>query len=382
MAQYEFTGEWKSQFYLPYFSTLCHSKFYEKNSHLDWIRMKARSLERNLVDIDIRDAPNMNEYPETNQVNAINHILENEEEILTEIYHVMKEEVYPYYSKLVGVNYQDHDPLNEVKNLKNCLAINEIVIDFIGKNGMAWVTYNFKSNVDPEHGLSMLFEGSKFLKYDSAYEMMYQDLLSKDEYDQYIRDINIANNSNQPRLYYPDKNKKYFKPWQLEQTKEFLKTLLLNNKDEQFKSLINQDEFNINLKFPELNHTLLEEVINLRKLHIAHYMVEKGATVTDILHQGNIYKENKTRINLIGQLGYNINQLDSNNQTLLDKYLEVSNRVFRKGNDKRNLSLKEHINLLIKYGAKINDPSKYSKLIKLWKLNNNESGGWFKRFFQ
>ena len=145
----------------------------------------------------------------------------------------MKDIVYPYYGELVGENYQEHNPLNTVQDLENCLAINEIMVDFIGKENIAWVTYIFESNVDPEHGLSMLFQGSKFMKHDSAYDMMYQDLLTKEEYDQYIKDINVAHDSSEPKLHYPDKNKIYFKPWELEQTKEFLRKLLRENKEQE-----------------------------------------------------------------------------------------------------------------------------------------------------
>lgn len=382
MREFEFKGKWKTKVNLPILSVLRHSKFYKRDSHLEWIRDKANSLDNQLVDLNIRDAPNKNEHPELIQLDAINHILQNENDILNEIFRVMKEIVYPYYGDLVGEDYQEQDPLKEVNDLKDCLAINEIMVDFIGKENIAWVTYIFESNVDPEHGLSMLFQGSKFLKHDSAYDMMYQDLLTKDEYDQYIKDINIANDSDEPKMHYPDNQKKYFKPWELEQTKGYLTKLLQENKDEEFKELINKEEFDINIKFPELNHTLLEEVLRIKKIDIAKYMVKKGASTNKILHQGNIYYENKTRIQLIGELGYNINELNPSNQTLLDRYFEIADREYRRDNSERIKLLEEHVRLLIQYGAKINNPDKYIGLIKYWKLNNNGNGGWFRKLFK
>lgn len=381
MTQFEFKGNWKTKLNLPLLSTLRHSKFYKRDSHLEWIRNKANSLDNQLVDLNIRDAPNKNENPELIQINAINHIVKNEEDILNNIYQVMKEQIYPYYGELVGEDYQEQDPLNKVQDLENCLAINEIMIDFIGKEDIAWVTYIFESNVDPEHGLSMLFQGSKFLKHDSAYDMMYQELLTKDEYDRYIKDINIAHDSEDPKLHYPDKNKKYYKPWELEQTKQFLRNLLRENKDEEFKTIIDNEDFDINIKFPELNYTLLEEVLRLENLEIAKHVVGKGASTKNILHQGNIYYENKSRIELIGELGYDINELDSDNKTLLDKYFEIADREYRRENSDRILLLEEHVKLLIKYGAQINNRDRYSGLIKFWKLNDNENGGWLKKLF-
>lgn len=382
MTEFKFEGHWKTKIKLPMISELRHSKFYKRDSHLEWIRNKANSLDNQLVDLNIRDAPNKNEYPERLQIDAINHLIQNEKEILQEIFRIMKEEVYPYYGELVGEDYQEHEPLNEVKDLNGCLAINEIMVDFIGQENLAWVTFIFESNVDPEHGLSMLFQGSKFLKHDSAYDMMYQELLTKDEYDQYIEDINAAHDSTDAKLHYPDKRKVYFKPWELEQTKEFLRKLVRENKDEEFKTIIDREEFDINIKFPELNHTLLEEVLRLKNLELAQYMVSKGASTENILHQGNIYYENKTRIELIGELGYDIDELDPNNKTLLDKYFEIADREYRRDNSDRILLLEEHTKLLIQYGAKINNLDKYNGLIKYWKLNNNENGSWFKNLFK
>ena len=156
MKEFEFRGKWKTIIKLPSLSFLRHSNFYKRDSHLEWIRLKASSLDNQLVDLNIRDAPNKNESPEGIQLYAINHLLNNESEILDEIFRVMKDIVYPYYGELVGENYQEHNPLNTVQDLENCLAINEIMVDFIGKENIAWVTYIFESNVDPEHGLSLI----------------------------------------------------------------------------------------------------------------------------------------------------------------------------------------------------------------------------------
>ena len=111
-------------------------------------------------------------------------------------------------------------------------------------------------------------------------------------------------------------------------------------------------------------------------------MVSKGASTKNILHQGNIYYENKSRIELIGELGYDIDELDPNNKTLLDKYFEIADREYRRENSDRILLLEEHAKLLIQYGAKINNPDKYNGLIKFWKLNNKENGSWFKKLFK
>ena len=382
MKEFEFKGEWKTQINLPLFSALSHSKFYNRDSQVAWIIDKTNSLDNQLVDLTIQDAPNKNEYPEAIQIEAINHILNNEKEILAEIFRVMKEIIYPYYGGLVGADFEEHNPLNEIQDLENCLAISEIMVDFIGKENLAWVTYIFKSNVDHEHGLSMLFQGSTFLKHDSAYDMMYQELLSKEEYEQYIKDINVAHDSTDPQLHYPDESKTFFKPWELEQSKEYLKKLLHQDQDEAFKNIINKKGFDINLQFPELNHTLLEDVLQLKKLDMAKYMVDQGASTKNILHQGNPYYENKTRIQLIGDLGLDIDELDSNNKTLLDKYFEISNREYRKEQSEKIFLYEDHVRLLIHYGAKMNHTDQYAGLIKFWKLDDNTDDGWFKKLFR
>ena len=368
MKSFEFKGAWKTQLKLPSFAQLRDSEFYDINSNQDWIKEKAEALENNLVDVKFNDAPNNNELPELIQINAVNFILNNEHEILDEIFNVMKNIIYPYFNKIAGWNFQEEYPLNSKDDLKYCLGINEIMIDFIGSDKIAWTTYIFESILDSEHGLSILFEGKRFIKHDSAYDMNYKSLLTEIAYDNYIADINKHHISSGSKQHYPIKDKEFYKPWELEQTKYYLLNLIDENKIEKFKAILSKSEFNINLPFPELGHTLIEEVIRKGELDLAEWMYKHGALIDNILHQGNQFYENYNRIEFINKIDGDINKTDKNGKTLGNKYLDVASREFSYNNPKRIELYKSHLELLIRYGAKLNIEEYHIEAIEQMKL--------------
>lgn len=269
MKTFEFDGQWKTKIELPLFSKLRDPFFINPTSHHESVRDQASALRQNIVDLKIADAPNKNEYPEEIQLTAINYLINNEHEIYAEVFRVTKEIVYPHYSELCGENFSEHAPLNSTEDLPIALGINEIYIDFIGKNDIAWITFGFGANVDPEHGLSMLFERDQFLKHESQYDMNYKDLLAPELYDKYISDINKHHNASNAISHYPDANKRFYKPWALEQTKYYILNLIKENKIQEFESIVSHKDFDINIKFPEMDLTIAEEISRLGRPDLA-----------------------------------------------------------------------------------------------------------------
>lgn len=350
MKKYNFDGNWNTKIKLPLISKLSSPEIFNPTSHLFWIRTKYEELQNSLVEVKFFDKKNENEYPEENQISAIEYILNNEDEIYNSIYEVVRDIIYPYFEELSGENLHQYYPLKKIEDLPSVLGIRDIGIEYYIDKKIGWTTFNFSFMGDQEHGLSLLFEGKKFLKHDSVYEMVYDGLISKDQFDSYINELN----KQMPlKLYYPNPEKKYFKPWQLLKSKEYLLQLLFEKKYEEFRKLISRKDFDLNLKFPELDYPLIEEVIKIGELEMAKYLYENGAEVKGILHFGNTYYENSKRINFIASIGEDLDDRDENGFTLLDKYLEKIERQLRYQKEPNIELNKKHILLLIEKGATI-----------------------------
>lgn len=265
----------------------------------------------------------------------------------------MKEIIYPYYEEIVGWNFRDEYPLDSIADLKYCIGINDILIDYIEGKEIAWTTYTFESILDNEHGLSLLFEGTKFLKHASANGIDYESILSRSEYEKYVEDINQDVDS---------------KSLELIQTQELFISLIEGNSTQELKQIINQPNFDINFYYPTWGHTLIEEVVRRGKLDFAKWMYQKGANVEYLLHQGNLYAENTSRIEFIKLINGNLNEVDKNGKTLSDKYLDIASREFTINKPSQLNLYKNHLMLLVKYKAKLNIEERHIDAIEQMRL--------------
>ena len=176
-------------------------------------------------------------------------------------------------------------------------------------------------------------------------------------------------NSQMPKkMYYPNRELKSYKPWQLEKTKDYLIDLLKDDKFEVFKQLVSQKEFDVNQKFPEDGYPLIEEVVRKGFLESGNYLFNLGAKIEGLMHFGNPYYENTYRIEFINRVNGDINEKNHENLSLLEKYLTIAKREHGFDNLKSMELYKKHIKLLLKYGAKIEDEYKFEEVLKYMNL--------------
>jgi hypothetical protein len=177
MEEFKFTGDWNPKVTLKELTKLGHENMFSPNAIMQWIRDVYEDHKSNKVQFRIDPAENSNQFPEEIQINAINYIIKNEHEIYSQIYDQLLNTIYPHYSQLYDEDIQEYAPLKTIDDMPKVLGLTDIRIELVGSDEIAWSIYNFEWKGEEEHGLSMLFEGSKFMKHDSAGNMWIDDLL-------------------------------------------------------------------------------------------------------------------------------------------------------------------------------------------------------------
>jgi len=286
--------------------------------------------------------------------------LNNEQKIYHEIYTNLKETIYPYYSELIEDNIQEYAPLNKIEDLPNVLGLVQIQVNLMSKNEMAWSTYMFEWKGEEEHGLSMLFEGSKFLKHDGAGDMWYDGVIPENELELLRKE---SRKQMPKKLYYPNLKLRSYKPWQLQQSINYLLDLLKDDKFEEFKAIVSEDDFDKNQKFPQDGFPILEHVVSKGFLNAGKLLFELGANLTGMMHFGNPYYENSYRIEFINMVEGNLDEINELEETLLTNYINIACREY-KFKDLNKIELYErHIKLLLKYGATLSIEEKHIEVI-------------------
>ncbi|MFM2393939.1 MAG: hypothetical protein RLZZ546_1921 [Bacteroidota bacterium] len=389
MEEFKFTGNWNPKVTLNELTKLGHEDMFSPNAIMQWIRDIYEDHKSNKVQFRIYPAMNSNQYPEEIQINAINYIINNEQIIYSQIYDNLINIIYPHYSASYEEDIQEYAPLKSIDDMPKVLGLTDISIEVIGSDEIAWSIYKFEWKGDEEHGLSMLFEGSKFIKHDSAGDMWIDELISEEKLENYS-DLHHRDMPN--KMYYPALNRQFYKPWELEKTRDFLLDLLRDGNYSEFKSNVSSKEFNVNQKFPEDEFSLIEYLIRDEFIDAAKFLFDRGTNTQGLMHNGFNLLENIKRIQFINDVNGNIDEADNNNETLLTKYLTVANDAIelnsKKVNDnmsflesltilqrdkksvflKKIQTYKEHIKLLIECGAKIDNPTLFDKVSKFMKL--------------
>lgn len=377
MTKFEFNKSWIPKLELKVLTRLGDEAMFSPKAYQQWIRDLYHDHKSNKVQFRIEAARNNNDIPEISQIKAIEFILNNEEEIYKNIYQNLIDVVYPYYSELFEEDIQEYAPLNDIEKLPKVLGLIQITVNIMNRNQIAWTTYMFEWKGEEEHGLSMLFEGSKFLKHSGAGDMWFDEIVKEEELEVLRKEWNLQMPK---KLYYPNDSLKSYKPWQLEKTKDYLIDLLNEDKLSEFKKIVSRNDFDVNIRIPEDGYPLIEEIVRKGFLDAGKYLFEKGANIEGLMHWGNPYYENTSRIEFINIVNGDINETNEEGLSLIEKYLTIAKREFGFNNMKSMGLYEKHIKLLLKYEAKITNMEKYKEVLKHMNLWNK--GGWFNKLFE
>ena len=168
MKTFEFKGEFQDLIESQFFCALNSDKFFKYES----LKTHQEELQSGNVKLHITDERIIDYDPAIEQINAINHFLNNEEIIYQQVYKVVKEKILPneksYYSQ-DDYNAEELDwwfpELKSIEDLQQVLGFRTLRIDILYRKQIALTYFDFEFSADEEHGLTLVFEGNKFLDY-------------------------------------------------------------------------------------------------------------------------------------------------------------------------------------------------------------------------
>lgn len=241
MRTFEFKSEWFTDIKLEKLSTINYSSFSPKKDN--------NSLVRILI-IDERD---YNPYPTTEQIFAIEYIMNNQDEIYYSIYKALKNIIYPIDS----CNSEDEVPsLNSINDMNKIIGLNGIFIDIHSNAGMAWTNYYFDYHFDTEHGLNMVFQGNKFLDFGQIGGLTYENIMSKEDFNTYVERLNVRHSL---QIHKPNPITNKLKPWQINENEYFPFGLIHANRIEDLIEYLKN--------YPEQKIKKLDRLIEIAQLN-------------------------------------------------------------------------------------------------------------------
>lgn len=257
MRKYKFKGKWTDQIESIYFSQLNSDKFFK---HEMWEKHKV-ILENGRVPIVIKDERTVTPDPTSEQINAINFILNNEVKVYDSVFQNLIRTVYPNAKKYYDLENEDEETvkywfpaLNSISDMENTLGIMEIEVDIEYRNEMALTHYVFEFSGEQEHGLKMTFDGDKFLGFGDRDDDTMRKILTESEYLNYQQKLQIKHPL---QIYKSDSKYGVLKPWQ-EYSNDFYPIALL-------KEEMNEELFNYLVRNPIIAKEKMDTLLNNSK---------------------------------------------------------------------------------------------------------------------
>lgn len=242
MNRFKFKGDYQDSIESKFFYKLSSDKFFKFES----LKQHQKELINGRIKLHITDERTVEYDPAVEQLTAINYFLENEEEIYNQVYKLVKEKILP--KEQTHYNTDDYDEeelnwwfpnLNSVEGLKEVIGFRTLRIDILYRNKIALTYLDFEFSADEEHGLTIVFEGNKFLDYGPFGGFDPKNMLTVNEYEEYISNLN---RKHPLQIWEPQNKYGKLKDWQIrankyypfgliyEDRREDLTEYLINNK--------------------------------------------------------------------------------------------------------------------------------------------------------
>ncbi|MBJ2176278.1 hypothetical protein JBL43_18650 [Aureibaculum sp. A20] len=238
MNTYRFNGDWKFKLELEEFSEIFT---FDSIDALKW--------KRDQIDIKILDVHNENPCPESEQINAINYVIINQEKIVEEVFKIVRDQLIPYYKSILGDDSETFIPIKSKEDLSNYLGISSINIFNHFKNDIAYVMLYFNSfRCDSEHGINLIFHKDRFIGTHEDFKEAYEDIGL--DYKETLREISNKNQKqfeNKDYKFHESTSDRYsLKPWQQQENSIYPFRLLQTDQQDKFVAFMENKGFHLN----------------------------------------------------------------------------------------------------------------------------------------
>ena len=276
MEKFIFKGNWTPTIELKEFICLTNSELINR-------LLKEKQLQ-GLFKVQITDFTDNNPDPFTEQINAVNFLINNQIKILKSLLNYIKNEIYPKYKTFISQDeYPDSYPeLNTIDDLFNLLAINEVFINTESKESSAYIVFSFNSCLDYEHGLCITMHENRCIDWCEMGNLDNEKILldggrtdvSKTNFD----DAQV----NYDGVFSPNKKFNNLKPWQVDFAEDTFKKLLKSKESAKIIELIDKANWTVETKFPLSYVDLTYLSCNYLNKDVAEYLIKKGANIDSL----------------------------------------------------------------------------------------------------
>lgn len=273
MKDFVFEGDWEIRMNLQ--------KIIESNNK--WGEYKSNKHE--LINLKIGDIKNLDPDPITEQLNAIQYIIQNQDDVLERLCNALNK-----INKKYGEYNEEHDWYPEnltVNNLGTIFYLSEIEILVEHKEGVSYLQFKGEYKGDYEHGLVLVLHRDKLIGFkpidDDLHKEIYKDLGDQGES---IKSFNVKHQDfGKNQVHQPIPKYGKHKPWQINEMDEYFENLLKEKNNVKLINEYQKSGLNINFRFPFYDRDLLEMAIAYKNTEIINLLIEKGADTSNSLNK-------------------------------------------------------------------------------------------------
>lgn len=282
MDTYNFNGDWEFNLKLPFLSKI-HSDYWRENKRPTELQ---KILEAGYVPFCINGERTYDPDPTESQTNAIQYLINSEEEICQFLFHTFIYEINPKHKEWFGEDFWIPD-LTAFEDLGKLARINSINVLTEQKEGYSYVKVNFDYLGDVEHGLSIIIHKLSLLDYggigDLNHDCIYKDLGLKP--DDVYEEMRETSKLGADMVHSPLAKYNKFKPWQLEAVSDYFSKLLWAKHNELIISEIESYKWDINLRLTILEKNLIDMAAYSNNIEMLAYLIHKGGDTSDSMEQ-------------------------------------------------------------------------------------------------
>ena len=243
-------------------------------------RKHMAELEQGLIALEIMDERNTDPNPSAEQNATFDFIIENQQLILESLFDALKNRIYPTYQEYIDADDYSFPPLNSLNDLELVLAIRRITITANYKEGAAYYELYFEFSGDGEHGLIITMHKQRMIAFCGMGDNDGRAVIEDMGYDygkwmeEYLKARGSRDYSIHKRL--PKYGK--LKPWQKEENREYLVTLIRASDAEKLNKLIDSKEIDIEEDYSP-GKTILCSAVSMNNIGMVQLLLQKGAKV-------------------------------------------------------------------------------------------------------
>ena len=290
---FEFKGEWEMELQLENFQIFKILDYNQGDSQASY----------KLFKFEIFDEFNYNPDPEEYQINAINYLLEleNQTAIIKNLFEYSKNIIYPHYKTFMDDD--DFPELNSINDIGKLYRIDKIIVKRIGHLNYAYYIFDCSSCLDHEHGIRITLFKDTIIDHGEDWDDRKVCEHKGIDYKSYQEKATKEYNHTELKLIKPHEKYGKLKPWQNGQNEHYPFGLFHAKKD---KELIEGFK-NGSISIESYTSRLLTKSISQEREDLTQFLIDLNPKFKYLAFKEALLKNRFDLTDKLIKQGYNLN---------------------------------------------------------------------------